>query len=283
MQVSLQALKAFEAAARHGSFKAAAEELSLSPTAISHHVQNLESRLSLSLFHRSVRKIQLTQAGKRLADAASRGFRTIEQALEEISLAGRKIQVATTTSFASLVLIPALEDFQRQFPSIAVEVSSGESIENQLYSLPIRFGNTESVAAEDILCRETFDVFGAPSAVPALMSNNALRIALTRWKNPALQAPPIDSWLANNFKLKPDIEFISHDQELIGIQQAVMGKCLVFCSVTLSKPFVQGGLLAPVGSHSVDTGYCYYCPDKSHYDSNNNQLFLHWLQALLVA
>ncbi len=54
MQVSLQALKAFESAARRGSFKLAAEELSLTPTAISHHIGNLESRLNVSLFHRQI-------------------------------------------------------------------------------------------------------------------------------------------------------------------------------------------------------------------------------------
>jgi len=63
MQVSLQALKAFEAAARLGSFKVAADELSLTPTAISHHINNLENRLNVDLFYRQVRKITLTPTG----------------------------------------------------------------------------------------------------------------------------------------------------------------------------------------------------------------------------
>lgn len=282
MQVSLQALKAFEAAARRGSFKAAAEELSLTPTAISHHVQNLESRLNVSLFQRSVRKIDLTETGKRLAGATSKGFRTIEQALEEVSLSGRKVLVSTTTSFASLLLIPALDDFKRQFPDISVEVSTGEAIENQLYSLPIRFGSVENVPVEDILCHEKFDVFGSPSVVSAQRQGKPLCIALTKWKNQALHEPPLDNWLSHNFGSLPDVELLSYDQELIGIQQAVMGKALVFCSATLVKPLLQGGVLQSLHNKPVATDYCYYCPNKSLSDSKNRITFLKWLQALLT-
>ena len=96
MQVSLQALKAFESAARRGSFKLAAEELSLTPTAISHHISNLESRLNVSLFHRLGRRISLTGTGIRLAKATSEGFRKIDSALEEVMKAGSAVRVTTT-------------------------------------------------------------------------------------------------------------------------------------------------------------------------------------------
>ena len=98
MQVSLQALKAFESAARLGSFKLAAEELSLTPTAISHHISNLEGRLSVSLFHRQGRRIALTATGARLAKATSEGFRKIDNALDEVMRAGTAVRVTTTSS-----------------------------------------------------------------------------------------------------------------------------------------------------------------------------------------
>ena len=101
MQVSLQALKAFESAARQGSFKLAAEELSLTPTAISHHISNLESRLNVNLFHRRGRRISLTGTGMRLARATSDGFRKIDSALEELMQAGSVVRVTTTSSFAA--------------------------------------------------------------------------------------------------------------------------------------------------------------------------------------
>lgn len=84
MQVSLPALKAFEAAARLGSFKRAAEELSLTPTAVSHHITNLEQRLGTTLFVRRARQIALTDNGKVLSSAATQGFATIAIALETV-------------------------------------------------------------------------------------------------------------------------------------------------------------------------------------------------------
>ena len=110
MQVSLQALKAFEAAARRGSFKLAAEELSLTPTAVSHHISNLESRLNVNLFHRQTRQIILTESGKILAQATADGFRKIEHALAELQTVGSTLKVTTTSSFAAMLLIPALQE-----------------------------------------------------------------------------------------------------------------------------------------------------------------------------
>ena len=110
MQVSLQAFRAFESAARLGSFKLAAEELSLTPTAISHHIANLESRLNVDLFHRQVRKITLTTTGDRLAVAISEGFRKIEDALDEITVNGNIVRVASTSSLAAMLLIPSINE-----------------------------------------------------------------------------------------------------------------------------------------------------------------------------
>ncbi|WP_244269389.1 LysR family transcriptional regulator [Pseudoalteromonas shioyasakiensis] len=82
MHISLQALKAFESAARLGSFKAAAAELAITPTAVSHHIANLESRLNIDLFHREVRKITLTPSGEYLSQNTTSGFKLIFAAIE---------------------------------------------------------------------------------------------------------------------------------------------------------------------------------------------------------
>ncbi|MGT8103236.1 LysR family transcriptional regulator, partial [Escherichia coli] len=90
-----------------GSFKAAADELSLTPTAISHHINNLENRLNVDLFYRQVRKITLTPTGEYLSAATSDGFNRIEQALATVQATGRAVKITTTSSLAALRLIPA--------------------------------------------------------------------------------------------------------------------------------------------------------------------------------
>ena len=161
MQVSLQALKAFESAARRGSFKLAAEELSLTPTAISHHISNLESRLNVNLFHRVGRRVSLTGTGIRLAKATSDGFRKIDTALEEVMKAGNSVRVTTTSSFAAMVLIPSQHEFEQDNPDISMEISTGESVDSQSYIIPIRFGDVSVAEDADVIKSESFNVFGA--------------------------------------------------------------------------------------------------------------------------
>ncbi len=164
MQVSLPALKAFDAAARLGSFKAAAAELSISPTAVSHHISNLEERLSVTLFIRMTRKIKLTEAGRELSAATGHGFQTIDAAIKKIALTKKQITVTTTSSFAALVLIPSLQAFYDKYPDVEVNITSGESLDTDTYYLPVRFGETAKQCADDILSIERFNVFcGFPS------------------------------------------------------------------------------------------------------------------------
>src|ERR1700693_4231855 len=94
----LKALRAFEAAARHLSFKAAAEELNLTPTAISHQIRLLESVLDQSLFRRRPRPLTLTATGAALFPIVRRGFDSIADAFATASsaVASRRLRVATT-------------------------------------------------------------------------------------------------------------------------------------------------------------------------------------------
>ena len=100
----LTALRAFEAAARHMSFKAAANELGLTPTAISHQVRLLEEICQRPLFRRRPRPIALTAAGVRLFPAIRSGFDALAVALSEArqETYRQPLRVTTTTAFASL-------------------------------------------------------------------------------------------------------------------------------------------------------------------------------------
>ena len=79
---SLVALRAFDAAARHLSFKAAAEELGVTSTAISHRVRDLEGQLGVPLFERRVRAVALTEPGTRLAAATAQAFAGLAAAVD---------------------------------------------------------------------------------------------------------------------------------------------------------------------------------------------------------
>ncbi|WGP00191.1 LysR family transcriptional regulator [Saccharophagus degradans] len=281
MQVSLQALKAFESAARRGSFKLAAEELSLTPTAISHHISNLESRLNVTLFHRLGRRISLTGTGIKLAKATSDGFRIIDSALEEVMEAGSAVRVTTTSSFAAMVLIPSQHEFEQANPGISMEISTGESVDNQSYVIPIRFGDVSVAADSDVIISESFNVFGAYGKVSPFGANEPVTIFTTQWKNKSLPDPPLAAWLELNGLDGSNIMFKKFDQELFGIQQAMAGNGLVFCSTTLTKRLLKFNLLQQFETRPVNSDFCYYIPNKNSFETRSAIRFLNWIEDLL--
>jgi LysR family glycine cleavage system transcriptional activator len=122
----LNALRAFEAAARLLSFRKAAEELNVTPAAVSQQIRLLENRLECRLFHRLTRSISLTQEGARLAPAVADAFGRIAVALAELRRvsAGSPLTVSVLPSFAVKWLIPKLSRFRALHPEIDVRIAA---------------------------------------------------------------------------------------------------------------------------------------------------------------
>ena len=281
VQVSLQALKAFESAARLGTFKLAAKELSLTPTAISHHISNLEGRLNVSLFHRQGRRISLTGTGSRLAKATSEGFRKIDGALEEVMKAGSAVRVSTTSSLAAMVLIPSQNEFEQSNPDISIEISTGESVDSQPYIIPIRFGDVSLVKSSDIIRSESFNVFGAYGMQSPAWSDEPITLFTTEWKNRSLPDPPLAAWLETNGLAGADIKLKKFDQELFGIQQAMAENGLVFCSTTLTRKLLKAKLLKQFETRPATSDLCYYVPNKGSFETRGAVRFLNWIEHIL--
>lgn len=281
MQVSLPALKAFESAARLGSFKAAARELSISPTAVSHHVNKLEQRLGITLFVRTVRKVTLTEQGKELATATSHGFQTIDTAIKNVAAKEEQISVATTSSFAALVLIPALQAFYECYPDMSVNITSGESIDSNNFTLPIRLGEIDKQPCSDVLVHERFNLFCGASTGAKLNRHERITVYTTDWKNSSLPKVPLQAWLQHNKLEKIQIDVKYFDQELFGIQQALLENAYVFCSRTLTRGYVQSGLLTELNTQAISSQLCYYLANKDTHLSRKNYMFIEWLEKLL--
>lgn len=122
-------LRAFEAVARHLNFRAAAEELSLTQSAVSRQIQSLEDEVGTSLFLRHTRAVELTSAGGMLLRAASSALERVDHTVRHIRQnAGRKsVAITTWASFASMWLIPRLEAFQRDHPDIDIRIDATDS------------------------------------------------------------------------------------------------------------------------------------------------------------
>jgi len=120
---SLTALRAFDAAARNDSFRAAAADLTVTPTAISHHIRGLEDQLGVKLFRREGRDVALTQEGRRLADATNQAFGVLDNAVQSLRQSTRKVvRVSAGPIFTARWLMPRISDFWEAHREIELEV-----------------------------------------------------------------------------------------------------------------------------------------------------------------
>lgn len=121
----LSAVRVFEAASRHLSFTRAAEELGMTQAAVSYQIRLLEERLGTALFLRLPRKLQLTEAGQRLAPDLVRAFGLIRAAFRDFDAEGpQSLVISTTQTFATQWLAPNLGSFLLRHPEIAVRVET---------------------------------------------------------------------------------------------------------------------------------------------------------------
>ncbi len=122
-------LRAFEAVARHLNFRAAAEELALTQSAVSRQIQALEEEVGVALFLRHTRAVELTSAGSQLLRASVPAVERVDSAVRLVrQSAGRKsVAITTWASFASMWMIPRLEAFQQLHPDIDIRIDASDA------------------------------------------------------------------------------------------------------------------------------------------------------------
>ncbi|MGH8463348.1 MAG: transcriptional regulator GcvA [Pseudomonas sp.] len=160
----LNALRTFEAAARHLSFNAAASELFVTPAAVSHQVKHLEEHLGVSLFQRNHRSVTLTPEGAALAATVGDLLAQLDVALDRARKRARtELRVTTMESFAAKWLVPRLHRFQQAFPDVRVRIDTSDEHADFLregFDVGIRYGpgNYLGVRAERLMDARVFPV-----------------------------------------------------------------------------------------------------------------------------
>jgi DNA-binding transcriptional LysR family regulator len=166
------ALTPFLTIAKHGSFRRAAAELGVTPSALSHSLRLLETRLGVRLLNRTTRSVALTEAGQRLLARVGPAFRDIDDALEELN-AFRDRPVGTLRINAPgvairLVLLPLVARFLARHPDVRVELTSEEALVDVVsagFDAGVRLGETlaADMVATPIGPPQAFAVVGSPT------------------------------------------------------------------------------------------------------------------------
>ncbi|MFG6177626.1 LysR substrate-binding domain-containing protein [Halomonas sp. THAF12] len=165
--MSPNGLRVFEAAARHLSFTAAAQELRSTQSAVSQQVRALEEALDLKLFDRVHRGVRLSEPGQVLFEAVQEGFSTIERTIDRLQQRHRnpRLNILTDFSLASYWLLPRLPVFRRLHPHIDVRIMTnqgGFDWQGQEVDIAIVFGDRRGLeGAPRLLDEEVFPVCSA--------------------------------------------------------------------------------------------------------------------------
>ncbi len=292
----LNALRAFEAAARHLNFSRAADELSVTPGAVSQQIQNLEDYVGGSLFKRTPRGLLLTDAAQMALPALREAFDRLAEAASLLTapVDGRRLTLTAAPSFAAKWLVPRLGSFEAAHPNIDVWLSADMELVDFAageIDMAIRYGAGHYPGLETVrLMRETV----VPVLSPELMAANPINQPSDLAKHVLLHdgSPDADEscpdwlmWLAaRGVKGLDGNRGPRFNQSSLVIEAAVGGRGVALAKRTLAQDDLDAGrLVAPMGiTTDVDFAYFVVYP-KAKGRLPQVKAFVAWISAQAAA
>lgn len=264
----LNALRAFEAAARHLSFTRAAEELHVTQAAISHQIKALEQDLGVLLFRRLNRALLLTDEGQTLYPVVRESFHVLLDAVTRIKAneGSGTLTVSTLPSFAVKWLVPRLSRFQDRNPNIDLRISANDRIidlAREGIDVSIRFGAGQWTGVQsEKLADESVTPYCSPSLLPKLRAPGDLR-GLTLLHEEMLPLPEFPTWatwlaaagLERTVDATHGIRF-SHTHMML--QAAIDGRGVALGQRLLAADDLAAGRLIAPFDLALPTGYAYF-------------------------
>ena len=280
-QLPLNALRAFEAAARHQNFTRAALELCVSQAALSHQIRGLEERLGAVLFHRLPRGVALTDEGARLYPVLNEAFDRIAVSLDRF-VGGHFREVlglGVVGTFATGWLLPRLADFTHAYPHIDLRIMTNNNrvdLAGEGLDLAIRFGDGawHGTHAEAVL-----DAPLTPLCTPAIAARLGgdpaalARETLLR----SYRAEDWPGWFAAAGIDGPAIRGPVFDSSRLMVEAAMQGAGVALAPALMFERELQDGRLARPLSIEVMTGDYWLTRLRSRPSSTSMKLFRDWL------
>jgi DNA-binding transcriptional LysR family regulator len=267
----LNALRAFEGVAKHGSFTAAANALLISQSALSRHVIALERLTGVQLFERRPHALTLTKAGQHLLPAVAKSFDRLEYALDDIRNEGapaqRTLRVQMAPSFAVQLAVPMLRDFLRISAEVDIDLISphgvgpplGEVDVAVVYSRP-----TVTDLVSDLLWMENLNILCHPSFAAAhrgkdlaafIEANDIVHVRLADQPRYFLWTQFVRQMGLGKLEIERGLVV---DTAVLAVQYALCGQGIALVDPNLFPEELGSGRLVKPFDAAVETGYGYY-------------------------
>jgi len=267
----LNALRAFEGVAKHGSFTAAANALLISQSALSRHVIALETLIGVQLFERRPHSLVLTQAGAHLLPAVNKSFDRLEYALEDIRNEGtptqRTLRVQMPPSFAVQLAVPILRDFRRASSEVEIDLVSPSGVGPPqsevdvavIYSKPTvthMIADLLWAVRLNLLCHPSLAARFADKDLPAfLAANELIHVRLADQPRHHLWAQFMRQAGISSVNFERGLVF---DTATLAVQYALSGEGVVLVDEHLFSEEIRAGRLVRPYEGTLDDGYGYY-------------------------
>lgn len=280
----LNALRAFEVAARHLSFTEAAKELHVTQGAVSRQIKNLESQLETILFHRLHRQLVLTDQGQMLLTPLTEAFTIMGDIIKKLSVQGTYLSLKVHPTFAIRWLIPRLYKFQNLHPEIQVRFTTSNTnvdFKREIFDIGItyRAEKKEGVSREKIM-----DELLTPVCSPDLLNQELPLAKPEDLKHHVLlhNNPDQREWRSWAQKIGlNDLPFDSgqvFDVDDAAIQVATTGLGIALGELFLiKKDIIAGRLVAPFKNSEVKTGDYHIAWPETNDNKSSIRLFREWL------
>jgi LysR family glycine cleavage system transcriptional activator len=288
---SLNALRAFEAAARHLSIAGAADELHVTSAAISHQIRHLEDHLGMPVFQRNGRNLILTDAGQAGLPSIKEGFALLTAAMDAIDSLGEtgSLAISVAPSFATKWLLPRLHRFEALHPEIDVKVNASMQLcdfAKDGIDVAIRYGAgtysdlmAEKLIQESLIpvCSPDWLASGPPLRRPDDLKNHTLLHDDSPDNDPS--CPNWEMWLraagVHDIDASRGPRF---NQSSLVLEAAMLGRGIALAKSTLAAADIAGGrLIRPLPGHSP-VGFAYYLvAPKSKLNLPKVSFFRDWL------
>lgn len=276
-------LRAFVAAARRGSFRAAASELGVTPSAISHQVRALEDRIGAPLFTRAPRRVSLTRTGKRLLRDIGGALDRIGAALarETAAAAAAILRIASLPLFTTVWLAPRLDRFASAYPDIAIEIeTSNRLVDLEAEGFDVAIRNADP-GGEGYESRKLLDLRARPLCAPEVAAALPAPADLARATLIHISAGRAGwpDWLRLNGVegLKPRSN-LSFDAYPAAIEAAAKGRgVLLGLEPVIWDAPSAAGLVAPFGAVTHSAGAYFAVWRRSARSNAARRDFVAWL------
>ncbi len=248
----LSALVAFETVARRLSFARAAEELHLTPSAVSHQIAKLEQFLGFLLFERNPRGIVLSDAGESYLGRVAAALGAIGNATNDVRKGVRNtLYVHSSTSIASLWLMPRLGKFVRAFPDISLSLSASpvhSDFALGQVDVDVRYGIPEW---PNLVVEPVFEERILPLASPDLLARQPVHVPSDLLKRPLIQSTVSlvqwPAWFASRGLIgTPERFAFRFDRASMSLEAAVQGLGIALESDRIASQHIETGRLRPV-------------------------------------